>query len=168
MIANLTYSIRTRLTRAGRPEELLQAHNQADFIPDLALPYHQRPPAGGRERIDSGQIAQLVGLELSHPKFHIGCRRRRLSAAFVVVPKASVHEDNGTARWKNQVRTARKVATPETEPVIHPMGEFEDHEFGHRPGLPDARHVARTGHLIEKIRHGLPHPSFEAEAGAFR
>lgn len=85
-------------------------------VPELAFPDNDCLPAHFPKLKVIALVPRNVLLELVRPEFLpcLGCGCPL--AAFVPMPKATVHEHHGTVSWQDQVRLARQVLGVEAEP----------------------------------------------------
>ncbi len=59
----------------------------------------------------------LVLLELLDPEIRSGLWNCRLATVRLMVPKATVDEDYGLPRWKNDIRAVGEVVPVQTESI---------------------------------------------------
>jgi hypothetical protein len=96
------------------------------------------------ERFDSFPVPSDVPEELFSPKRTARLRERRLSTTVVLMPKASVDEDDLAAGRKDNVGTSRQIAAMEPKSISERVCKPSDHFF--RLGVlpPNSRHQSAT------------------------
>ncbi len=105
----------------------------------FTLPNHDHPPTGGLQEPRIPAIAPSIRQKLLPPKLRIRSGRRRLSAAGVAVPKATMHENHLPPGGEHQVRAARK-RTVQAKAIAQRVQEASDREFRARILRADPRH----------------------------
>lgn len=120
---------------------------------EATLPDRGSSPACRAKRSHVPGIARDILRELGGPEVGPRRGRRRIGAAAVAVPEATMNLDNGSPSRKHEVRFAGKVPSmdPETEPsCVEPASEQHL-----RTGVfsPDSGHHSRAGILVDDVRH---------------
>jgi hypothetical protein len=137
-----------------------QPDNKICLVLRLAFPYDRDPPSRSLKRRYSCPIAGHIPFELADPKLDVGDGNGRPLAAFVPVPKASVHENHQLVPGKHEIWTPRKITAMQAEPEADTVSGTTHGPFRLSVGAPDLRHHPAAG------RNGEPiHPSSSRYAG---
>lgn len=124
-------------------------------IRQFAFPQYKHPPTLLSEAIIIFSIARCVSPKLRLPELRVRLRQARPRAADMLVPKATVDEENGPPFWERQVRPARQVAAKEAESQAQRVCRPSHCQFRLRMLAADGAHVARPN--LVRWRRTEPH-----------
>ena len=104
-----------------------QATQHARF--GLALPYDHHPPAQPPQLPHNRLVTGDVSIEFRQPVFPPRGRFSGAPFASVLMPEASMHENNLPPPDEDQIGLAGQVFAVQAKSIPQPMGEFADDQF---------------------------------------
>jgi hypothetical protein len=112
-------------------EKICQAISEP-FLSHLAFPDDQNAPSRFLQGLTMSSIARRVSLQLGLPVREVGERFVNQSASPVpmLMPKASMYENDLSPAGENHVRTARERVPMQAVAISHPVNHAADSEFG--------------------------------------
>jgi hypothetical protein len=115
-----------------------QAQSDARLVqPERAFPHDGHAPAGVAKLVNRPSIAFPVSAELFEPEIGTSRGQAKERAPLVVVPEATVHEDDRPPARQHDIWPARQLRT--VEPIAEPLvpQKLADLHFGPRVLGPD-------------------------------
>lgn len=108
---------------------------------ELALPHLDDVPTHAAQLEAFGKVAFAVALNLGLPEVGAGLGKDEVAAAFVAVPEAAVHEDDGAVLAEHDVGGAGQAADVDAE--AEPLGKqvFAHQDLGLGVAAADAGHA---------------------------
>jgi len=113
-----------------------------DRVLQGALPDNSHAPAKCVKHLSVAGITGDIFVEFLLPEVRIGLRTRRVAAAFMSVPKATVDEHYRSVLWKNEIGTSGQLR--DMKSVAKSSGEKKGTKYTLRLGVlsANARHHA--------------------------
>ena len=113
-------------------EKSNDALNQAFHLRNsyLTFPYGHDRPAQSAEFSSNPPISSLIRFEFCKPKIGSGRWQWSSFPASVSMPKAPVYENCLLSWFKDEIRSARKLAIMQSVTVPHPMYQSPDDQLG--------------------------------------
>jgi len=99
---------------------------QGLLIGDLTFPNHKHAPPLLLQLAVVLDVALYIFRELFVPKFLVRFRAPSISTILMLMPKASVHENNLLAVTEHYIGLAREVGDVELEPIAHRVQQSPD------------------------------------------
>jgi hypothetical protein len=131
------------------------AGNQRCLQFQFTLPNNCNSPTDFLKRTNSSQITLNIPGELFLPKSGVGSWHRRVFAAAMAVPKASMHEDDRATPSKCEIGPPRQ--SPNVGPVTeaHAMQQFAKNKLRLRITPANARHHPRASRFVYDIGQAI-------------
>lgn len=111
MLSCVQFRHRNTVSCQRRGDFVTQSFQPFRCIPaELALPYHDHPPACGLQGCLLASVSLRVGPEFLIPAFDIRSRRCRISTTGVAMPETTMNENCGFVLGQDEVRGPRQIA----------------------------------------------------------
>ena len=137
-------------------QELLQPSLKLPLILQLAFPDSQDLPSQRSQFLQVLSIPLPVAFQFRNPVGEIRPRDVCNCAAIVVVPIATVYQDDSPASRENQVRTPRQLVVVEPVAEAHSMYEPPHHHLWSRVLGSDSAHVLASVFWRQPIQIQTP------------
>lgn len=135
------------------PDEFLQARLKPKLVPGFALPDDQRLPSLFARSRQIPCITRAIAGELCPPEITAGFRDMGETASFMLMPEATMYEDDFPTAREGNVRSPRRGLPLEPETIAKPMEEPPNYQLRFGVGSADTPHMGAALHWRKGIWH---------------